>query len=211
MSFIKCLTLLLSVLMLFSLFGCEMSLIGGDRDDDTSDRDSDEDKKGSLSTKKAEKAYENFMDALTTGDLDAINKMLPMGEMLYGTAEENDTEGGFLNDIFASVTYSVEEKITMDNDQVLIKLKIENVDLKALLLSLPGYISSKEEAKIKMKELLPTAARKVFDAEVIIAQGGKDAEPQIIVTPSLANALTGGLNDILSEIIAEDMINETTN
>ena len=195
--------------MLFSLFGCEMSLIDGDRDDDTSDRD-DDDKKGSLSVKKAEKAYESFMDALTTGDLYAINEMLPMGNLLYGTAEEGDAEGGFMNDIFASVTYSVEEKSTMDDDQVLIKLKIENVDLKALLLSLPEDISSKEEAKEKMKELLPTAARKTFDAEVIIAQG-VGAEPQIIVTPSLANALTGGLNDILSEFIAEEMTNETTN
>lgn len=211
-NFIRFIAVFLAAIMLLSMFGCDMSLIGKDRDDDTSERSSDKDKKGALSTKKAEKAYESFMDALTAGDLDKVNKMLPMGTQLYGgTYGESSINGGFLSDVFATVTYTVEEKSNTEDGQVLIKLKIENVDLKALLLSLPEDISSKEEAKAKMKELLPTAVRKTFDAEVFVRANGKESEPEIIVTPSLANALTGGLNDILSEIIAEEMINETTN
>lgn len=207
--FIKCLALLLSAAMLFSLFSCEMSLIDDDRDDDTSDEAEDNDKKGGLSVKKAEAACEDFFAALLDGDIDSVNKMVPMGTILYGGEENSLFSNGIMSSMFASVTYSIEEKEALDDGSVILKLKIENTDLKALLLSLPEGISSKEEAREKMKELLPDAARKTFDAEVILTAVGENT--QITMTKSLANALTGGLNDILSELIAEEMTNETTN
>ncbi|MBQ4150216.1 MAG: hypothetical protein IJC81_00230 [Clostridia bacterium] len=153
---------------------------------------------------------ESFFDNIISGNLEDLNKMIPLGTMLYGDTE-NEIQNGIVFSLFEGITYTVKDTKSLDDGSMLISLEIENTDLKKLLLSLPDGISSKEEAREKMKELLPSTPRKTFEAELYVVSYGDDIEPGIIVTQSLANALTGGINDIIAEFFAEETTNEATN
>ena len=90
-----------------------------------------------------------------------------------------------------------------EDGSVLVTLKIQSVDLKKLLESLPEGISSTDEARAAMLERMPDAKRSTFIAQLTLLPAADGEGWELLCDVSFANALTGGLYDIAQELWGE--------
>lgn len=168
---------LLCVMLLFLLCGC-----------------------GSNKVEKATEQCEIFMKALEQGNWETIQGNMPL-DGLNSRMPEKEQQNGVMQEIMKSMTYKIESVKEQENGTIIVDMFIETTDLKALLESLPEDISSQEEAGIKMKELVATTPRKKFSAKVSMVYVEETEDFEIEIDVSFANAVTGGMYDLLVELM----------
>lgn len=148
----------------------------------------------------AQAQCEALMASLNQGDWSAAEAMLPLGG-LYGVAPGEDAS--LLNAMAQGMSCKVRSAKEQEDGSVVLTLRIQNVDLKKLLESLPEGLSSTEEARAAMLERMPDAKRKSFDAQLTLLPAGDGEGWELLCDVSFANALTGGLYDIVQELWGE--------
>ena len=148
----------------------------------------------------AQTQCEALMDGLSQGDWSAAEAMLPLGG-LYGVAPGE--EASLLNAMAQRMSYKIKSVQEQEDGSVVLTLRIQNVDLKKLLESLPEGLSSTEEARAAMLERMSDAKRKSFDAQLTLLPDGEGEGWELLCDVSFANALTGGLYDIAQELWGE--------
>lgn len=152
----------------------------------------------------AEECCHDFMDALADGDWEDVQTWIGQ-DSLYSLTPQDNGEDTILTGLLDQVDYDLVSSEQADNGVITVSLEIENVDMKALLEDLPAGISSKEEARQAMLERMDDAQRKTFEAQLTFVPAKEDGEYQIIVDVSFANALSGGMYDLLQELMEEAM------
>ena len=110
------------------------------------------------------------------------------------------TEGGILQAILGRMSYKITSAAEQKDGSVTIGMQITAVDLKKLLESLPDDISSETEAKQAMMSRVSQAPTKSYHVQVSIRYK-EGAGYQMEVSTDFANALTGGIYDIMADAL----------
>lgn len=110
------------------------------------------------------------------------------------------TEGGILQAMLGRMSYKITSAAEQKDGSVIIGIQITAVDLKKLLESLPDDISSEEEAKQAMLSKISQAPTKSYDVQVSFRYK-EGAGYQMAVSTEFANALMGGMYDIMADAL----------
>ena len=119
-----------------------------------------------------------------------------------GIAEQllKDSESaGIMQEVLASLGYKVVGQEELENGAIRYLLEITAIDMKALLEDLSSDLSSKEEAREALLEMLEDAERKTFEAELTVIPTETEGKYEFEYGRDFLNAITGGMIDLIAE------------
>lgn len=120
---------------------------------------------------------------------------------LFGlTGGVPSTEGGILQAMLGRMSYKITSAAEQKDGSVTIGMQITAVDLKKLLESLPDDVSSETEARQAMLAMVSQAPTKSYDVQVSFRYK-EGAGYQMEVSTEFANALMGGMYDIMADAL----------
>ena len=139
-----------------------------------------------------------LMEQVTAGHWEAAAGNLNLLGFAGGLPQS--TEGGILQAMLGRMSYKITSAAEQKDGSVTIGMQITAVDLKKLLESLPDDISSETEAKQAMLSRVSQAPTKSYDVQVSFRYK-EGAGYQMEVSTDFANALTGGIYDIMADAL----------
>ena len=140
---------------------------------------------------------EAFLEALEQGDWDAVEQFLPMAS-LAGELPIDDEN--LLSGMLDGMSCKIKSVSEQEDGSVKVEVEVETVDMLALLNSLPASVDSVEAAREEMLKMIATAPKKTFEAGFALVkteEGGMEVQMDV----SFANALSGGMYDILQDLM----------
>ena len=169
--------------------------------------------------KQAEKAVSSCFDAMKAGDLETAQTYIQDDEELLEKGESGDSaiNSAMLEAVFEKLDYKILSSTKVDDATVTVKAEISNVDMKpvftefftqALQYTFSNLTAdpqpTEEEVNQKMEEIFNSCISKegleTVTKEVDIQVVKNDAGWVIDADEKLANALLGGLWDVLEEL-----------
>ena len=119
-----------------------------------------------------------------------------------GLAEQLISEGqrnGIMEEVLGSVRYEILSQEKQDDGSILCTLEISAIDMEELLEALPNDLTSEEEARAAMLDLVEDAERTTFEAELLLVPVEGSDEYSYQYGNDLVNAVTGGMLELIME------------